>query len=245
MSNGFSARRVQPRCRSFRRKSTPPRGRSSPAIPGIWASDRASLSPTCAGAQTDWTGDRREFIGRNGALADPAALAGAAPLSKKVGAGLDPCAAMRAKIELPPDGSVEIVFLLGEAASADEARESGRALSRRRSRRGRSRGRAQMGRHPRRGRRQDAGSLDGHHAQRLAHLPDAELPRLGALRLLPGERRLWFPRSIAGRHGARRLAALADARASAARRGAAVRRRRRPALVAAAFRPGRAHPRLR
>ncbi len=197
------------------------------------------------GAQSDWTGDRREFIGRNGALADPAALAGAAPLSKKVGAGLDPCAAMRTKIELPPNGSVEVVFFLGEAASADEARESDRALSRRRSRRRRSRGRAQMGRHSRRGRRQDAGSLDGRHAQRLAHLPDAELPHLGALRLLPGERRLWFPRSIAGRHGARRLAASADARASAARRGAAVRRRRCSALVAAAFRPGRAHPHLR
>ncbi len=74
------------------------------------------------GAQTDWTGDRREFIGRNGTLADPAGLAGAAPLSKRVGASLDPCAAMRTKIELPPNASVEIVFLLGEAASADEAR---------------------------------------------------------------------------------------------------------------------------
>jgi cyclic beta-1,2-glucan synthetase len=74
------------------------------------------------GVQSDWTGDRREFIGRNGALADPAALAGAAPLSKKVGAGLDPCAAMRTKIELPPYGSVEVVFLLGEAESADAAR---------------------------------------------------------------------------------------------------------------------------
>ena len=53
---------------------------------------------------------------------NPAALAGAAPLSKKVGAGLDPCAAMRTRIELPPGGRVEVVFLLGEAASADEAR---------------------------------------------------------------------------------------------------------------------------
>ena len=159
------------------------------------------------GAQSDWTGDRREFIGRNGALADPAALAGAAPLSKKVGAGLDPCAAMRTKIELPPYGSVEVVFLLGEAASADEARASDHALPRRRSRRRRSRDRAQVGRHSRRRRRQDAGSLDGRHAQRLADLPDAELPHLGALRLLPGERRLWISRSIAGRHGAGRRAA--------------------------------------
>jgi len=74
------------------------------------------------GAQSDWTGDRREFVGRNGALADPAALASAAPLSKKLGAGFDPCAAMRTKVELPPGGRVEVVFLLGEAASADEAR---------------------------------------------------------------------------------------------------------------------------
>jgi cyclic beta-1,2-glucan synthetase len=74
------------------------------------------------GRQTDWTGDRREFIGRNGTLASPQALASAASLSNKVGAGLDPCGAMRTKVELPPDGAVEVVFFLGEAESADEAR---------------------------------------------------------------------------------------------------------------------------
>lgn len=74
------------------------------------------------GRQTDWTGDRREFIGRNGTLASPAALAGGAPLSKSVGAGLDPCAALRTTVELPPDGSVEVVMLLGDAADADAAR---------------------------------------------------------------------------------------------------------------------------
>ena len=75
------------------------------------------------GRQTDWTGDRREFIGRNGTLAEPAALAGDAPLSNVVGAGLDPCGALRTTIELPPDGSVEIVFFLGEGASTEDARK--------------------------------------------------------------------------------------------------------------------------
>jgi cyclic beta-1,2-glucan synthetase len=73
------------------------------------------------GTQSDWTGDRREFIGRNGTLANPVALASGTALSKRVGAGLDPCAAMRTKLEVPPGDVVEIVFLLGEAASADEA----------------------------------------------------------------------------------------------------------------------------
>ena len=72
-----------------------------------------------AGRQTDWTGDRREFIGRNGTLESPAALAGAAPLSNTVGAGLDPCGALRTTIVLPPNARVEIVFFLGEAASAE------------------------------------------------------------------------------------------------------------------------------
>jgi cyclic beta-1,2-glucan synthetase len=76
------------------------------------------------GAQTDWTGDRREFIGRNGTLANPAALVGAAPLSKTVGAGLDPCGALRTKVEIPPNGAVEIVCLLGQAESAEAARQA-------------------------------------------------------------------------------------------------------------------------
>ncbi len=75
-----------------------------------------------AGSQTEWTGDRREFIGRNGTLARPAALSSSAPLSKHAGAGLDACAALRTKIKLPPNASIELVFFLGEAASTDEAR---------------------------------------------------------------------------------------------------------------------------
>jgi cyclic beta-1,2-glucan synthetase len=74
------------------------------------------------GRQTDWTGDRREFIGRNGMLASPVALVGGHPLSKKVGAGLDPCCALRTAVELPPNGTIELVFFLGQAASVEEAR---------------------------------------------------------------------------------------------------------------------------
>ncbi|HXP96581.1 MAG TPA: glycosyl transferase, partial [Telmatospirillum sp.] len=75
-----------------------------------------------AGRQTDWTGDRREFIGRNGTLMSPAALTDRTQLSNSVGAGLDPCGVMRTTIELPANGIVEIVFLLGQSANADEAR---------------------------------------------------------------------------------------------------------------------------
>jgi cyclic beta-1,2-glucan synthetase len=74
------------------------------------------------GAQLDWTGDRREFIGRNGALTNPLALRGGAALSKKLGAGLDSCAAMRTQIAIPIGGVVEIVFFLGDAATREEAR---------------------------------------------------------------------------------------------------------------------------
>jgi len=74
------------------------------------------------GRQTAWTGDRREFLGRNGALDNPAALAGEALLSQRVGAGLDPCGVLQTPFELKPDGTVEIVFFLGEAATAADAK---------------------------------------------------------------------------------------------------------------------------
>jgi cyclic beta-1,2-glucan synthetase len=74
-----------------------------------------------SGAQSELTGDRREFIGRNRTLANPAGLTSATPLSGKVGAGLDPCAAMRARFDLPPGGAAEIVFFLGDAATRDDA----------------------------------------------------------------------------------------------------------------------------
>ena len=74
------------------------------------------------GHQSDWTADRREFIGRNGTLACPEALAGPPAFSKMTGAGLDPCSAMSVTIKLAPNETMEIVFFLGQAGNADDAR---------------------------------------------------------------------------------------------------------------------------
>jgi cellobiose phosphorylase len=66
------------------------------------------------------SGSRSEFIGRNGSLANPAAL-GRARLSGKTGAGLDPCAALQTVIELAEGEEQEIVFTFGAAQHVDEA----------------------------------------------------------------------------------------------------------------------------
>ena len=58
------------------------------------------------------TGDRREFIGRNGTLANPAALS-RVRLSGKVGAGLDPCGAVQIAFTLVDGQEKETTFRLG------------------------------------------------------------------------------------------------------------------------------------
>jgi cyclic beta-1,2-glucan synthetase len=66
------------------------------------------------------TTDRGEFLGRLGSVQRPAAL-GRIGLSGVVQAGLDPCAALQLHIDLPPEGSDEIWFLLGQGADRAEA----------------------------------------------------------------------------------------------------------------------------
>jgi cellobiose phosphorylase len=59
-----------------------------------------------------FTCDRTEFIGRNGGLENPAAM-GRTHLSGRVGAGLDPCAAIQVPFELAAGQEREITFRLG------------------------------------------------------------------------------------------------------------------------------------
>ena len=75
-----------------------------------------------AGTHTSWTGDRTEFLGRNGTFECPLALHVGGGLSRKVGAGLDPCGALQLSIELEAGKHAEIVWFLGQTADREQAR---------------------------------------------------------------------------------------------------------------------------
>jgi len=67
------------------------------------------------------TGDRGEFLGRNGSPADPACLSRAC-LSGRVGAGIDPCAAMQVAIDLADGQEREIAFTFGTGRDLADTR---------------------------------------------------------------------------------------------------------------------------
>ena len=65
-------------------------------------------------ANVTFSGDRAEFLGRNGTHKSPLAMT-RLKLSNKVGAGLDPCGAIQIPFELAEGQEREIVFRLGTA----------------------------------------------------------------------------------------------------------------------------------
>jgi len=68
------------------------------------------------------TGDRKEFLGRNGCLSQPAALK-RSRLSGKVGAGLDPCGAVQVVFDLTDGQERETSFRLGVGRNPADVQE--------------------------------------------------------------------------------------------------------------------------
>ncbi|MBL0309683.1 MAG: cyclic beta 1-2 glucan synthetase [Bacteroidetes bacterium] len=67
-----------------------------------------------------FTGDRTEFLGRNGNLQNPDVMS-RLKLSGKIGLGLDPCAAIQVPFIIPDGEELEIVFRLGAGKDSKEA----------------------------------------------------------------------------------------------------------------------------
>jgi len=74
------------------------------------------------------TGNRTEFMGRNGTPASPTAMRHA-QLSGQTGASLDPCAALQVTFDLADGQERELVFVLGAGNSEDEAQQLVRRFS--------------------------------------------------------------------------------------------------------------------
>jgi cyclic beta-1,2-glucan synthetase len=68
-----------------------------------------------------YTADRALFLGRNRSMGSPAAMERTG-LSRRAGAGLDPCAALQATLRLAPGERVEMTCILGQAPSLETAR---------------------------------------------------------------------------------------------------------------------------
>ena len=68
-----------------------------------------------------YTGDRTSFLGRNRSMGSPVAMERTG-LSRRTGAGLDPCAALQTTMHLEPGERIEITCMLGQAQSLKEAR---------------------------------------------------------------------------------------------------------------------------
>jgi cyclic beta-1,2-glucan synthetase len=87
-----------------------------------WKGDVSKIAFAAASPRaTSYSDDRVQFLGRNGSTARPAAM-GRVSLDNRCGSGADPAAALQVAVTLERGASTEVIFLLGEAASIEEAR---------------------------------------------------------------------------------------------------------------------------
>ncbi|MGO4834430.1 protein ndvB, partial [Rhizobiaceae sp. 2RAB30] len=68
-----------------------------------------------------FTTDRAEFIGAHGTVQAPEIVMSGSALTGMVEAGRDSCAALARDVEIPAGGEARLLWLLGDAASAEEA----------------------------------------------------------------------------------------------------------------------------
>jgi cellobiose phosphorylase len=85
-------------------------------------SGRTAFFAVDATPGASFSGDRANFLGRNGTLAAPAAM-GRARLGGGTGTALDPCAAIRVPCDLAEGGDREIIFRLGAAVDKPAAQQ--------------------------------------------------------------------------------------------------------------------------
>jgi len=76
-----------------------------------------SMNPSA----TSYSGDRALFLGLNRSLAAPVALQRQF-LPRRSGAGLDPCLALQTSLDLRPGEEREIILLIGQATTLEQAR---------------------------------------------------------------------------------------------------------------------------
>ena len=162
------------------------------------------------------TADRTEFIGRNRTWRNPAALR-RTRLSGRVGAALDPCAAMQVTFDLAPEQEREIVFRLGAANSVAAANAlvqrfrgvaiAHQALEAVLQHWQRTLGAVQV---------DTPDTALQRFNQRLAGVSNDGVPPVGEKRLLPVGRCLRLSRSVAGCNGAGAYRARCGARSNRA-----------------------------
>lgn len=86
----------------------------------VGAFSRQVAFAACSPKAKSHSGDRLEFFGRSGSFDRPNAMQRSG-LGNRTGVGMDPCAALQTQLTIADQETRSIVFLIGEAASTEDA----------------------------------------------------------------------------------------------------------------------------